>query len=145
MNIYDPIAEALNLSPIEFNYDLVEGVDYFPWKHSPPSNKGKPMSEEQKQLISAAMIGRKMNYPVWNKGIPCSDEQKLLQSQKMKGRARSHETRAAISRGKTGKKRKPFSEDTKRKLSEAAKKQWENSRINGNPIGRKKAINSLSQ
>jgi hypothetical protein len=147
MNIYDPIADALNLSPIEYRYpgNLIEGVDYFPWKHSPPPNKGKPMSEEQKQLISAAMIGRKKDYPTWNKGIPCSEEQKLIQSQKMKGRARSPEACAAISKGKLGKKRKPFSEETKRKISEAAKKQWENSRINGTPIGRKRAINSLIQ
>lgn len=41
----------------------------------------------------------------------------------MKGRKRSQEARDAISRGKTGKSRKPFSVEHKRKLSEAAKRQ----------------------
>jgi hypothetical protein len=117
MTIYDPIADALNLPPIQFDSNLVEGVDYFPWKYTPPCNKGVPVSEEQKQR----------------------------QSVKMKGRKRSAEACAAISRGKTDKKRKPFSEETKRKISEAAKKQWENSRITGVAIGKKKSINSSSQ
>ena len=117
MNIYDPIAIALNLPPIEFKFELVEGVDYFPWKSTPP----------------------------WNKGIPCSEEQKQIQSKKMKGRPRSDEARAAISRGKMGKKRKPFSEETKKKISEATKRQWENSRITGAAIGKKRAINSINQ
>jgi hypothetical protein len=107
MSIYDPIAEALNLTPthIDFN-DLIEGVDYFPWKQ--PS--------------------------AWNKGIPCTKEQKLANSLKMKGRKRSISDCEAISRGKTGKKRKPFSEETKRKISEAAKRQWLENPIVRNPM-----------
>jgi hypothetical protein len=123
MNIYDPIAEALNLPPFECDYSSVE---HYPWKCAPP----------------------------WNKGIPCSEEQKLIQSQKMKGRARTPEARAAISRGKKGKKRKPFSEETKQKIAAAAKKQWaENPPVRG-PMSEetkrkisatKRAINSLNQ
>lgn len=123
MNIYDPIADALNLPPFDCDFTSIQ---HTPWKSTPP----------------------------WNKGIPCSEEQKLIQSQKMKGRARSPEARAAISKGKTGKKRKPFSEETKQKIAAAARKQWAENPPVRKPVSdetkrkisaTKKAINSLSQ
>jgi len=123
MNIYDPIANALNLPPFECDFTSVE---HYPWKSA----------------------------PAWNKGIPCSDEQKKLQSEKMKGRKRSEEARAAISRGKTGKKRKPFSEETKQKIAAAARKQWTENPPTRGPMSEetkrkisatKRAINSLNQ
>ena len=116
MTIYDPIAEALNLIPIHIDFDdMIEGVDYIPWSRT--------------------------QIPPWNKGIPCSDEHKRILSEKMKGRKRSKTACEAISRGKLGKKRKPFSEETKRKISEATKRQWENSKTTGAAVGRKRAIN----
>ena len=151
MSIYDPIAEALNLTPthVDFN-DLVEGVDYFPWKHSPPANKGVPMSDEQKILISNAHKGRKKQYRIWNTGIPCPDHIKEILSKALKGKKQSAETCRLKSEKKLGKKRKPFTEETKRKMSEAAKRQWLENPITRNPMSEetkkkisdtKKAIN----
>lgn len=50
MNIYDPIANALSLTPLG-----LQDIDWSmatPFKRPPPHNKGVPMSEEQKLAIS---------------------------------------------------------------------------------------------
>ena len=94
MDIYDPIAEALGLPPIDFIPDYSEyGVNYIalggipPWnkgmrgvvKHSEEtknkmgaSRKGKTMTEAQKANLSAAKKGKSPS----NKGKPMSEEQK---------------------------------------------------------------------
>lgn len=61
-----------------------------------PPNKGKPMSDEQKQLLSVARKGKA--------GHPHTEEHKAHMSEVMKGRA--------------------FSEETKAKMSASAKKRW---------------------
>ena len=57
MNIYDPISEALGIPSIKIIYDF---SDVTHLKCIAPHNKGVPMSEEQKKLISETHI--KNNY-----------------------------------------------------------------------------------
>ena len=96
MNIYDPIANALNLEPTITSEQLEKYAQESKsdWVKIEAWNKGKSMPEYQKKLISDSMTGRK----------------------------RTIAEKKAISVGKLGKKRKPFSEEHKRKISETLKR-----------------------
>lgn len=59
------------------------------------------------------------------------DENKKLLSKKMTGRKLTDETKAKISAARTGKKRGPHSEETKKKISVANKQAAQNKKING--------------
>jgi len=102
-------------------------------KHAGP-NKGKPMSEEQKQKLSKAHTG---------KVVAQSTINKILESRK--GYKHSEETKKKISAGQLGKlmpaktaeqkrtvseklKGRVMSEETKRKMSEARKEYWNSRR-----------------
>ena len=61
-------------------------------------------------------------------------EHKKKISKSLKGKKKSAETRLKISESKTGKKRKPFSEETKRKIRLSAIKRIEKNRLNGNQL-----------
>lgn len=60
--------------------------------------KKKPCSEDRKRKISAAKIGK----PAHNKGKPMSEDQKQLLSKIRKGSKSSEETRAKISQSQVG-------------------------------------------
>jgi len=74
---------------------------------------GKPKSEEQKRKQSEAIKGRKD-----------SEETRKKKSESHKGLIRSEEHKKKISESKKGKKRPPFSEEWKRRLSEGKKLLW---------------------
>ncbi len=99
-----------------------------------PWNKGISPSDETKKKMSEAAKGR---IP-WNKGVPMSEETKLKLSESLSGQVPwnkgkvgaqeawnkgmvgvSEETRAKMSAAKTGVKRKPYTEETRQKLSKA--------------------------
>lgn len=69
---------------------------------------GKEMSKATKEKISKTVTGRKF-----------TDEHKKNMSKSQKGRVITEEHRKNIADAKIGKKRKPFSEETKKKMSEA--------------------------
>jgi group I intron endonuclease len=74
---------------------------------------GREVSEDTRRKMSEA-----------HKGMTHTEETKQKLSEMWKGKKKTSEHAANISKGKTGKKRKPFSEEHRRKLSEAAKRQW---------------------
>jgi hypothetical protein len=87
-------------------------------------NKGKktgPLSEEQKKKLSIALKGK----PTWNKGIPATDETKekcrqaSLNYNAMTDPNRAPELKKKISEKLKG---RVFTEEWRKKLSEAAKK-----------------------
>jgi len=109
MDIYDPIAEALGVSTIDFIPDYSEyGVSYV---GVPGVNKGIPHTEETKRKISLGKKGIPVpalqGRPTWNKGIqahnkgkpgkPMSEEHKAIISAAQKGKPKSAEHRAKIS------------------------------------------------
>lgn len=61
----------------------------------------------------------------WNKGKKLTEEQKRKLSEAHKGKPKSEETRKNMSEARKGKSRGPFSEEHRRKLSEAAKNRSE--------------------
>lgn len=82
----------------------------------------KHHSEESKKKMSESHKGKS----AWNKGVPMTEEQKKRLSEIMKGRPSpqkgkklSEETRLKISISRKGVKRKPHSEETKRKIGAA--------------------------
>jgi group I intron endonuclease len=84
-----------------------------------PWNKGLklgPLSEEQKKKVSDSLKGKS----AWNKGIPNTEEQKQKISQSLKDNNPMHdpENRKKVSESLKG---RVFSDEWKRKLSEAAK------------------------
>lgn len=111
------------------------------------SNRGKTLSEEHKRKLS---LSHKNKIP-WNKGLTTETDPRILKyihkngfkhseetlqkmSAKLKGRKHSEETKIKIGnalRGKKYKKRPPISEDTRLKLSIAAKLDWQRRKMNG--------------
>lgn len=92
-------------------------------------NLGRKLSEEHKNRISEANTGE--NHPLygtapWNKGL------KGVQSAWNKGLSMSEEAKKKLSESRIGEKNyfygKTHSAETKRKMSEARKKYWENRR-----------------
>lgn len=79
--------------------------------------RGKKFSEEHKKKISNSMTGK----PHPHKPHPVSEETKKKISESRKGMKFSEEHKEKLRQAKLGKKRKPFSEETKIKMSEAAK------------------------
>jgi group I intron endonuclease len=111
-------------------YNLAQDAQA-PSRGKPPSNKGKPMNEEQKKKISIALKGK----PSTRKGIPQTEKIKQQISTTLQGHFVSQETREKIRLSKIGirqteeaKKKKSlalkgrvFSEETKAKISAALK------------------------
>ena len=141
MDIYDPIAEALGVSTIDFIPDYSEyGVSYIFLGGVPSWNKGMrgfvKHSEEFKAKRSAKMKGKspafmqKEGYVVWNKGKtglkPHSTETKDKMSASAKGKPKTEAHKANIAAAKKGKspsnKGKPMSEEQKEKIRAAARK-----------------------
>jgi len=113
---------------------------------------GIPMSEERKRKISKATMGKNKGKLPWNKGLHLSEETKRKLSLANKGKPISEETRKArigrhlseetkqklssIRKGKPGKRhsqetkdkisnsKKNPSSETRRKMSQSAKKRW---------------------
>jgi hypothetical protein len=109
MDIYDPISEALGVSPIDFSkhYLTLHADCYEHWviKHVPSANKGKP----------SPLKGR----PSPIKGIPKSEEHKRNLSKSQIGKINSPESRAKMSIKNKG---RVFSEEHKANLSAAMKR-----------------------
>jgi len=82
-----------------------------------PRNVGRRLSDETKRRISEAKIGKKM-----------SDEARRHMSGGQKGRKHTEETRKRMSESRMGERNpsfgRPISEETKRRLSDASKRQW---------------------
>ncbi len=99
-------------------------------EHIPP-NKGKLMSEKQKEILRTANTGRKQSPETIAKRIAANtgrkrtDEQKRRISESLKGKKMSEAARQKMSEMRKGKPGKPRSEETKRKISEAAKRRAE--------------------
>ena len=96
-------------------------------KGKPSPNKGVVMSEGQKLKIRLGNLGK----PATRKGATHTDEAKA----KMKGRKNSVETRNKMALSKTGENNPQFgkvlTEEVRKKLSESAKKYWQEKRIAG--------------
>lgn len=88
------------------------------------SKKGVKFSDEHKKKISESHKGQ----TAWNKGKKMSEESRLKLSDSHKGKKLSDETKRKISEVCKGKKRKPFSKEHKRKISESRKLYWEKQR-----------------
>jgi group I intron endonuclease len=109
----------------------------------------RPVSDEQKRQISAALTGRRLS-PEHRAAIAAgakgaiTDERRQATGDFHRGRIRSVETRAAISAGLTGKKKNPnsvakmalsktgskASPETRQKMSEAHRALWARRRAN---------------
>ena len=96
---------CINPAHIEWNTYKQNGLDAA--HNISAAKKGKPMSEEQKQKISAAKKGKKgkTGMPSLKKGKPMSEEQKQKISVSMKGKKRGHSPRK-------GKKYGPYKKKT---------------------------------
>lgn len=81
------------------------------------------LTEEQKRKQSESMKGKNKGKTPWNKGLTKETDDRV------KGTLRSEETKRKMSEAAKGRpsnhKGKPQSEETKRKISEARKKYWE--------------------
>lgn len=122
-------------------YNGKHRISYFPNCRKPLSeehkrklsaaHKGKQKSEEHKRKLSEARKGKS---PA-NKGKPRSEETKRKISEALKGKKLSTEICTAISNGKKGKPHPHkggyhFSEESKKRMSKARKKDWERRKIN---------------
>jgi len=139
-----PDQEALDAAEIEaiewFNaigpkgYNIREGGSRGPHtaetlKQISEKLKGKPLSEEHKQKISAALKGRKRPPEVVakigrKKGFKYSEESKTKQKEtwkKKRGEGRSPKIAKAASKYWKGRKRGPLSEEHKEKISQKRK------------------------
>lgn len=83
-------------------------VPIFGYNVRSDASGGNGMSEETKQKISVALLGKKRG--------PKTKEQKLKQSLSQIGRKQSEETKQKISNAHKGKKKKPLTEEHKEKL-----------------------------
>ena len=118
--------KKLNSTDSLIGYNILDGG-------TDGSKKGRKLSDETKEKIRQSLLGRvyslerrekmsKNNKGISrNKGRKLSDETKEKISNKMSGRKLSNETKKKMSIFRTGKKRKPLSEDHKRKISESMK------------------------
>jgi len=88
----------------------------------PSHNKGCKQSEETRRKCSLAKKGQ---IP-WNKGLvnPYSESTKAKMSESAKMRKLTVETRSKISTANKGRVRGAFSEEHRKKLSEAQKRRW---------------------
>jgi hypothetical protein len=57
--IYDPIAEALNLHPIEFQFDTIEELKTSPIEYGTSGFEGHTHTQDSKQKISKALKGKR--------------------------------------------------------------------------------------
>lgn len=110
------------------------------------ANYGKSTSEERRHKISQSLLG---NVP-WNKGIPRTEETKSKISRANKGRKRSLESRLKQSKSVSGEKNhqfgkigvlapnygKPKSEETLRKMSQAATARYNKPDLTGQVFGK---------
>ena len=104
-HILGEILTREQLKDHDFYYDVPPCMLKFVTKaeHTRLHTKGKKASEETRRKISEAVKGEK--HPLYGKHI-------------------SEETRLKMSESHKGKKRVPFSDETLRKMSEAAKRRW---------------------
>jgi len=141
MDIYDPIAEALGVSTIDFIPDYSEyGVNYIALGGIPPWNKGMrgvvKQSEEVKTERSAKMKGippactQKEDYVPWNKGKTGAQTHSIETKAKMRvsaeGKPKTEAHKANLSAANKGKsppnKGKPMSEEQKEKRRAAKRR-----------------------
>ena len=88
--------------------------------------KRKPFSEETKKKISLALTGRHL-----------SEEHKRKLGLVNLGKKHTEETKRKMSEMRKGKKHRPFSEETKKRMSIAKFMQWRNGKGNGFQKGHK--------
>lgn len=100
-------------------------------------NMGHPCAQETREKIRQKKLNYKftdehckhiseshMGMSPWNKGKHFSDESRQKMSESAKNRKMSEEAKDKIRQYQKGRKKGPMSEETKRKISEAVKKQW---------------------
>ena len=91
-------------------------------EHTKLHNKGKKHSSETRRKMSDSHKGKVISKETC-KNMSKSHKGK---SSPRKGVTLSDDTRRKISESLKGKKKKPFSEEHRKKISEAAKKRWKN-------------------
>lgn len=108
MIIYDPIAVALGLPSIHMDYsNLTEYAYDHCQTHRSPVNKGIPMSDEQKKLLSKINTGKTLSEEHKRKigdtqrGVPWSDVRKQSFCSFKRGPA-SDETKEKMRQAKLG-------------------------------------------
>lgn len=107
MDIYDPISAALGLPALNIIYDY--DAEYISATiHRSPVNKGKAMSEEQKEILSKI-----------NSGKTLSEEHKRKIGLAGSGRQVSVETRNKISTSLREHYHTPVSAETREKMRQA--------------------------
>ena len=84
MDIYDPIAEALDLTPIQFTFFTPPPVKVY---GIPPTNKGIPKTEEQRRRQSLGQLGHTV-----------SAETRVKIGSKARGRKNPHDGRSGRNR-----------------------------------------------
>ena len=92
-----------------------------PAEHISLHHKGKSFTDEHKRKLSASMKDKNKGRTSPFKGKSRSDKIRLKISESMKGKEFTAEHKRKLSEAHKGKRRAPFSEETRRKLSEAAK------------------------
>lgn len=128
-----PVSELIFLTPSE--HQKLHTKNKKAW------NKGiktGPLSEEHKEKISNSCKGgnstswKKGDKP-WNKGVPLSEEQKEKMSKSLKGRKAWNKGKQMPEeqKEKIRKSKKNISEETRKKMSESAKKRWITNRVCG--------------
>ena len=107
MTIYDPISAALGLPELHITYDYNE--EYVSKTiHRAPVNKGRPMSEEQKEILSKI-----------NSGKTLSEEHKRKIGLAGKGRKPTPETRKKLSDALKNHFKSSVSDITREKMRQA--------------------------
>lgn len=101
-----------------YNRPAIELIFLTPKEHNCLHKNGKHHSKETRKKMSKTRKGKKFN-----------EEHKRKMSKAHKGIALSEEHKRKISESKTGKKREPFSEETKLKISQAIKLYWARKKV----------------
>jgi len=97
--IYDPIAEALNLQPFEFDFNTIEESKKSSIDYGTSGFEGYTHTEESKRKISLAMKGKR-NYFFVNPDAQKKHAELMKTNNPMLGRKHSEETKKKISETK---------------------------------------------
>ena len=124
--VFEHIRESLSNRMRELNTNRVRApITEQARKNMSNAQKRRIVSENARKNMSLAQVGKKKSQETKEKiaksklGKIFTDEHKENMSNAQKGRIMSTEHKEKLSLSKIGKKRKPFSEETKKKMSES--------------------------
>lgn len=103
-----------------YNRNACELIFLTPEEHISLHRKGKVFSEEHRKKISESL-----------KGVQHSEDARIKMSEAHKGKSQTKETKLKQSAALKGKKKKPFTEEHRKKLSEAKKSYWQSKKVVG--------------